>query len=121
MYFRLRDQVPFLIRILIYTLWTYLWEFSTGFLLKQFGACPWDYTPFHGDFMGIITLEYAPLWFLGNIIGELVIMKYTLYFTGDQRLPSSPTMLNTVYERISNSINLYHVYKTVFSIVMLPK
>ena len=78
MYFRLRIRVPFLIRILIYTLWTYLWEFSTGFLLKQFGACPWDYTPFHGDFMGIITLEYAPLWFLGNVIGELVIMKYTL-------------------------------------------
>ncbi|XP_062617545.1 transmembrane protein 229B-like [Saccostrea cucullata] len=78
MYFRLRDQVPLLVRILIYTIWTYLWEFSTGFVLKQFGACPWDYTPFHGDFMGIITLEYAPLWFLGNIIAELIVMKYTL-------------------------------------------
>uniref|UniRef100_K1Q242 UPF0698 transmembrane protein C14orf83 n=1 Tax=Magallana gigas TaxID=29159 RepID=K1Q242_MAGGI len=78
MYFQLRDRVPFVARILIYTLWTYLWEFSTGFVLKQFGACPWDYTPFHGDFMGIVTLEYAPLWFIGNILGELIIMKYTL-------------------------------------------
>ncbi|XP_048737975.1 transmembrane protein 229B-like [Ostrea edulis] len=78
MYFQLRGRVPLLVRILLYTIWTYLWEFSTGFILKQFGACPWDYTPFHGDFMGIITLEYAPLWFLGNVIAELFVMKYTL-------------------------------------------
>ncbi|KAK3094077.1 hypothetical protein FSP39_023916 [Pinctada imbricata] len=77
MYLAMKDTVPQLLRIIIYTLWTYCWEFSTGFVLKQFGACPWDYTPFHGDFMGLITLEYAPLWFIGNYMVELFFMRYT--------------------------------------------
>ncbi|GFN85048.1 transmembrane protein 229b-like [Plakobranchus ocellatus] len=68
---------PLIVRGLVYTLWTYCWEFSTGLILKQFGACPWDYTPFHGDFMGLVTLEYAPLWFLGAILQEKVILYYT--------------------------------------------
>ena len=76
MFMRMKDKLPTLVRILIYTLWTYMWEFSTGFILKQFGACPWDYTPFHGDFMGVITLEYAPLWFVGNYMVERFLMKY---------------------------------------------
>lgn len=67
----------FIVRGLIYTLWTYLWEFSTGYLLKYFNACPWDYTPFDGDFMGLITLEYAPLWFVGSLLSEQFIIKYT--------------------------------------------
>lgn len=70
-------KVPFLVRIMIYTVWTYSWEFSTGFILKKFDACPWDYTPFEGDFMGLVTLEYAPLWFFGNVFVELVVIKYT--------------------------------------------
>lgn len=69
--------VPLIIRGLVYTFWTYCWEFSTGYILKQFGACPWDYTPFHGDFMGLVTLEYAPLWFLGAIVHEQLIMYYS--------------------------------------------
>lgn len=68
--------VPFLVRGLVYTLWTYCWEFSTGYMLTYFGACPWDYTPFHGDFMGLVTLEYAPLWFLGALVHEQLIMYY---------------------------------------------
>jgi uncharacterized membrane protein len=69
--------VPLLARAFIYTLWTYVWEFSTGYVLKQFDACPWDYTPFEGDFMGLITLEYAPLWFAAGILCEKVVVKYT--------------------------------------------
>ncbi|KAK7103562.1 transmembrane protein 229B-like [Littorina saxatilis] len=69
--------VPLLVRGLVYTLWTYCWEFSTGLLLSQFDACPWDYTPFHGDFMGLVTLEYCPLWFLAAIFSERFIIQYT--------------------------------------------
>ncbi|XP_005106105.3 transmembrane protein 229B [Aplysia californica] len=69
--------IPLPLRALVYTLWTYCWEFGTGFILKQFGACPWDYTPFHGDFMGIVTLEYAPLWYLGAIVNEKLVMYYS--------------------------------------------
>ncbi|KAL3872546.1 hypothetical protein ACJMK2_035769 [Sinanodonta woodiana] len=78
MYLRLTERnIHFFLRALIYTLWTYVWEFSTGFILKQFNACPWDYTPFHGDFMGLVTLEYAPLWFLAGIILERLVITYT--------------------------------------------
>ncbi|KAL8619678.1 hypothetical protein ACOMHN_019733 [Nucella lapillus] len=70
-------NVPLLVRCLVYTLWTYCWEFSTGLLLTQFDACPWDYTPFHGDFMGLVTLEYLPLWYLGSIFMERIIIRYT--------------------------------------------
>ena len=78
MYLRLKGRVPLLVRCLIYTVWTYCWEFSTGYVLKQFDACPWDYTPFEGDFMGLVTLEYAPLWFIGAMVGEQIVIKNTL-------------------------------------------
>ena len=73
----MEKRVPFLLRGVIYVLWTYIWEFTTGFILKQFGICPWDYTAFHGDFMGLITLEYAPFWYVGGLVTEQYIMKYT--------------------------------------------
>jgi uncharacterized membrane protein len=80
-FFFLRDQLklPLMVRALIYTVWTYFWEFSTGFILKQFNACPWDYTPFEGDFMGLVTLEYAPLWYLLGIVAEKVVIQSTLH------------------------------------------
>ncbi|XP_013380960.1 transmembrane protein 229B [Lingula anatina] len=88
MYFKLRDRQPLLVRAMIYLMWTYFWEFSTGFILKQFGACPWDYEPyFNGHFMGLVTLEYAPLWYLGAIFVEQVIIKYSLqlYWGGEMK------------------------------------
>ena len=69
--------VPLLLRAIIYTLWTYIWEFSCGYLLKQFNACPWDYTPFERDYMGLITLEYLPAWFFGNMVLDVVLLRYT--------------------------------------------
>jgi uncharacterized membrane protein len=70
--------VPLLLRAVIYVVWTYGWEFSTGIVLRHFNACPWDYSSFHGDFMGLVTLEYAPLWYLGTIACEKVLIHYTL-------------------------------------------
>lgn len=78
MYIHLRDRMPLLLRACVYMVWTYCWEFSTGYILKHFDACPWDYTPFEGDFMGLVTLEYAPLWFIGGIVGEQIVIKNTL-------------------------------------------
>lgn len=76
MYLRLKDKYSLFTRCIIYTAWTYLWEFSTGLFLRQFDACPWDYTPFDGDFMGLVTLEYLPLWFLGSLFAERVIINW---------------------------------------------
>ncbi|XP_073529411.1 transmembrane protein 229B [Phyllobates terribilis] len=67
-----------LIRCILYTLWTYAWEFSTGFLLHIFNSCPWDYSHFNGNFMGLITMEYAIPWYFGCMIAEKVVIKNTL-------------------------------------------
>ncbi|XP_071497909.1 transmembrane protein 229B-like [Diadema antillarum] len=78
MYLRMKGRVPIAVRLLIYTLWIYVWEFSTGLLLRQFNACPWDYSPFEWDFLGLITLEYAPAWVIGALITEQILIKNTL-------------------------------------------
>ncbi|XP_028917901.1 transmembrane protein 229B [Ornithorhynchus anatinus] len=91
MYLRLRSRCPLLVRCLIYTLWTYLWEFTTGYVLRQFNACPWDYSQFDFDFMGLITLEYAVPWFCGALIMERFIIRNTLRLRFDQRAePGGP-------------------------------
>ncbi|XP_062378845.1 transmembrane protein 229b [Sardina pilchardus] len=78
MYLRLRATCPVLLRCLIYTLWTYVWEFGTGLLLRQFDACPWDYSQFRYNFMGLITAEYAVPWFCASFIVERLVIRNTL-------------------------------------------
>ncbi|XP_071963880.1 transmembrane protein 229B-like [Antedon mediterranea] len=78
MYVNFKDTVSIPIRLVIYTLWVYMWEFTTGLVLRQFDACPWDYTPFEWDFFGLVTLEYAPAWLIGVFLSEQVLIKQTL-------------------------------------------
>lgn len=78
MYIRLKDRVPLPLRGLIYLIWTYSWEFCTGWVLRYFNACPWDYTPFDWDILGLITLEYAPLWYLATMATEQLLIKNIL-------------------------------------------
>ena len=66
------------IRAFIYMLWIFCWEFTTGYILRLFNACPWDYTDwFSWNIMGLITLEYAPLWYFGSMFSEQYVIKYT--------------------------------------------
>ena len=65
------------VRGFVYLIWTYFWEFTTGFVLKQFDLCPWDYTHYDGDFMGLITLEYAPGWYILGLILDRFVLPYT--------------------------------------------
>ncbi|KAM3930302.1 transmembrane protein 229b-like [Leptodactylus fuscus] len=74
----LEGRCHLLWRCLLYTLWTYAWEFSTGFILRTCSSCPWDYSHFSGNFMGLITLEYAVPWYFGCIIAEQGVIKNTL-------------------------------------------
>ena len=73
---RLRG-LPLLARGGVYLIWTYLWEFSSGLFLQQFGLCPWDYTHYDWDVMGLITFEYAPLWFMLAVILDQFVLPYT--------------------------------------------
>lgn len=67
--------IPLVLRGLVYVVWTYFIEFSSGYTLKMFNSCPWDYEPsFNWHFFGVITLEYAPLWFFGSIMAEVIFI-----------------------------------------------
>ncbi|XP_072346359.1 transmembrane protein 229B-like [Scyliorhinus torazame] len=93
MYLYLKDRYPSVVRCLIYTLWTYVWEFSTGFILRQFNACPWDYSQFDYDFMGLVTLEYAVPWFCASFIVEKLVIRNTLRLRFDETgEPQTPTI-----------------------------
>ncbi|CAD6192146.1 unnamed protein product [Caenorhabditis auriculariae] len=79
-YLRISKILPYLpLRALIYTLVCYFWEFSSGFMLKRVDACPWDYSSyFDYHFMGLITFEYLPLWFVATMFGERLVVRKAL-------------------------------------------
>ncbi|KAM3912248.1 transmembrane protein 229B-like [Leptodactylus fuscus] len=78
MYVLLRLQCGLLVRSIVYTLWCYLCEFSSGWILRCFGACPWDYSHYKYNYKGLVTLEYAPLWFISCILLEKFLIWHTL-------------------------------------------
>jgi uncharacterized membrane protein len=68
----LRSQ-NWIVRGLVYLLAIWAVEFVTGWLLRKLtGKCPWDYSHLRGNLKGIITLEYAPVWFLFGLAFERV-------------------------------------------------
>ena len=67
-YLYYKHGIKWYIRKPLYLIIAYTWEFIFGIILKQFDACPWDYSHYPYNFMGLITLEYAPGWlFLAHI------------------------------------------------------
>ena len=69
-YFYTRKRFSRFLRGLIYIQMAFTWEFFGGLALKQISACTWDYTHFKYDVMGLIALEYAPLWFCSGLFQE---------------------------------------------------
>lgn len=63
--------VPLLVRAAAHALWMYAWEFTTGCVLSRVGACLWDYRNYRYNLAGLVTLEYAPLWFFLGVIFEV--------------------------------------------------
>ncbi|XP_061651373.1 transmembrane protein 229b isoform X3 [Phyllopteryx taeniolatus] len=78
LFLRLRDRFNVGIRCLIYTLWMYAWELSTGLLLRRLGACPWDYSKFRYNLMGLVTAEYIVPWFCAAYLVERLVIQHTL-------------------------------------------
>ncbi|XP_014009602.1 transmembrane protein 229B isoform X1 [Salmo salar] len=74
----LAQRCPLLLRMLVYTLFIYLWEFSWGVVLSFLGACPWDYSGFSYNLAGLVTLEYALPWALASLIAEQHVIRKTL-------------------------------------------
>ena len=69
-YFYTKNRFSTILRGLIYIQMAYTWEFVGGLILNQFSACTWDYTHYKYDVMGLIALEYAPLWFCSGLLQE---------------------------------------------------
>lgn len=60
----LKHGVKWYFRLPIYLMILYSWELICGLILRQFDACSWDYSHYPYNFMGLITLIYAPGWLL---------------------------------------------------------
>lgn len=73
-YLLLRDRCCLLTRCLLYTLCIYLWEFATGYVLRCFNACPWDYSKFRYNFMGLVTLDNGLFWFVSSLLLEKLLI-----------------------------------------------
>ena len=78
LFLRMRGSVPLLARGLVYVLWTYTWEYSTGRALDFFGARPWDYTELQYNIHGLIALEFAPLWYCACLVSEQLLISQIL-------------------------------------------
>lgn len=84
LYLRWKDKsyFPMPVRGVLYVLWVYIWELSCGMVLKNFNACPWDYSNRPWNLFGLITLQYFPVWFVVSLYQELVA-GYLLTLSND--------------------------------------
>ena len=56
----------------VYMIAFYLLELIAGLIIKALvGVSPWNYKNYRFHFMEVICLEYAPVWFIYGIIGEM--------------------------------------------------
>lgn len=70
------------VRGILYMILFYLLEFISGYTLKIiFGVSPWNYSGYKinlfgkkikSDFLGVICLNYLPVWYIYGILGEFL-------------------------------------------------
>lgn len=49
-----------------------------GVLLRLLEACPWDYSHFEYNLIGLVTLEYAVPWAMAALLAEKHVIRNTL-------------------------------------------
>lgn len=70
-----RQYCPLWLRAGFYAAVIFAVEFLTGWLLRFLtGACPWDYGERLLSVMGLIRLDYAPLWVALGLFFEQVAL-----------------------------------------------
>lgn len=57
----------------VYALLIYVTEYTSGVILKKFGACPWDYSKAKLNYKGVVRFDYAPVWFLAGLFFEKIL------------------------------------------------
>lgn len=63
-------KYPLVMRGSVYVLVIFAIEFTCGYIMTLFHACPWDYSSARFNVLGIIRLDYAPLWFIVGVFFE---------------------------------------------------
>ncbi|XP_060114341.1 transmembrane protein 229b-like [Heteronotia binoei] len=77
-YLGLRNECCLLTRCILYVSCIYSWEFGAGGLLSLFGACPWDYSEYSFNLLGLVALEFFLFWFVGALLLEKLVVCNTL-------------------------------------------
>lgn len=72
-----QKKFPFFLRGLIYAMGIFATEYGTGFLLKKYDMCPWDYSGCPSNINGLIRLDYAPIWFITGLFYEKILSANT--------------------------------------------
>ena len=57
----------------VYAILIYLTEYTTGVILKKYGACPWDYSKSKFNVKGVIRFDYAPAWIFTGLFFERIL------------------------------------------------
>lgn len=60
-------------RGVVYTMMIFIVEYTSGSILKAFGACPWNYEHAKYNISGLVRLDYAPAWFAVGLIYEKLL------------------------------------------------
>jgi hypothetical protein len=65
-------DIGWVVKGLVYMLAFYLLELIAGLLIKAIvGVSPWNYKNYRFHFKEVICLDYAPVWFIYGIVGEM--------------------------------------------------
>ena len=75
LYLNVLKKYHIVFRAFIYVVFAFSWEYLTGLTLRQFNACPWDYSHKPYNLHGLITLDYAPLW-IGACLYQEVLTNF---------------------------------------------
>lgn len=67
-------HLNFIIRGALYAICIFAVEFVTGMTLNLIHACPWNYSPLPTNVLGVIRLDYFPLWFITGLIFERILI-----------------------------------------------
>lgn len=70
-------KMPLIVRGSIYTIMIFSMEYSSGYFLRKFNMCPWDYSKSRYNIKGLIRLDYAPAWFSVGLIYEKILMIHS--------------------------------------------
>ncbi len=68
--------IPLVIRALVLMTAAYVWEFTCGITLNLVVLITWDFSSFKCNIMGVVTLEYAPAWYVGCLVLDVIYIPY---------------------------------------------